>query len=163
MYNHCNRASWHTRCYAGALRVNEGPKWSPAVWTKATGTTAGENFDLKCERREKCVENNNTWKNTKESKLKRWKRKVKSNKESSSKVARREYGKEARDVEPDMCQEELNKNEKYMEKEINIRNDKINSIKKETGDQSQCDIWKKEKKAFNVFTYRIRLQKKPKT
>ena len=148
MYNHCNRGSWHTRCYAGALRVNEGPKWSPAVWTKATGTTAGENFDLEYERREKCVENNNTWKNTKESKLKRWKRKVKSNKESSRVVGRREYGKEARDVEPDMCQEELNKNiEKYMEKEINISNDKINSIEKETRDQSQCDIWKKEKKS----------------
>ena len=98
-------------------------------------------------KREKCVENNDTWKNTKESKLKRWKRKVKSNKQSSSKVARREYGKEARDVEPDMCQEELNKNmEKYMEKEINISNDKINSIEKETRDQSQCDIWKKERK-----------------
>ena len=32
MYNHSSRGSWHTRCFAGALRFNEGPRWSPLVW-----------------------------------------------------------------------------------------------------------------------------------
>ncbi|CAG2211913.1 unnamed protein product [Mytilus edulis] len=32
MFNHCNRGSWHTRCYGAALRLNRGPKWSTSTW-----------------------------------------------------------------------------------------------------------------------------------
>ena len=34
LFNHCSRGSWHSRCYAGGLRFNNGPKWSPIVWGK---------------------------------------------------------------------------------------------------------------------------------
>ena len=53
MYNHCSRGSWHTRCFAGALRFNEGPRWSPQVWEKTTGTVAGEHFQNLYEKRGK--------------------------------------------------------------------------------------------------------------
>ncbi|CAC5383857.1 unnamed protein product [Mytilus coruscus] len=32
VYNHCNRESWHARCYGGALRMNLGPQWSSRAW-----------------------------------------------------------------------------------------------------------------------------------
>ncbi|CAC5400519.1 unnamed protein product [Mytilus coruscus] len=45
MLNHCNRGSWLTRCYATALRFNNGPTWSPNVWKQATQSTSGVYFE----------------------------------------------------------------------------------------------------------------------
>ena len=146
-FNHCSRGSWHTRCFAGGLRFNEGPKWSPKVWEKTTGTAAGEIYNSLYEKREKCVENNTRSKSTKESKLKRWKRKSKLTRESNSKKAKLEYGKGARDVEPDVSAGELNKKmEQYIEKEINVSEKEINDIEEQTKRQSECKLWKAERK-----------------
>ena len=50
MFNHCSRGSWHTHCYAGGLRFNNGPKWSPIVWEKTTGTAAVTTVNIKREK-----------------------------------------------------------------------------------------------------------------
>ncbi|VDI52914.1 Hypothetical predicted protein [Mytilus galloprovincialis] len=60
--NHCNRGSWHTRCYATALRFNKGPTWSPNVWEQATESTPGAYFEKLYEQRKQCINNNNTTK-----------------------------------------------------------------------------------------------------
>ena len=147
VFNHCLRGSWHTRCFAGGLRYNEGPKWSPLVWEKTTGTKAGEHFQNEYEKRETKVLTNNISKRKPENKLKRWKRKMKSANESNNKKARLEYGPNARDIDLDVSTEELNeKINQFLEKKINISSKEINQIEKETKEQSNSKIWKEERK-----------------
>ena len=147
MYNHCQRGSWHTRCFAGALRFNEGANWSPQVWEKSTNTVAGEQFQKLYKQRETCLNQNNIYKNCLINKQKRWKRKYKVGRESNTKKARMEYGKEAVDYEPDVTSEELDRKVKeFMDKQINITNAEIEKTEENTKDQSQSEIWKVERK-----------------
>ena len=99
----------HTYSFAGGLRCNEGPKWSPLVWEKCTGTQPGQHFNEVYEQRKEKLLVDNRNKRKPENKVKRWKRKMKSVSESKNKKARLEYGNQARDVEPDISTEELNK------------------------------------------------------
>ncbi|CAC5415519.1 unnamed protein product [Mytilus coruscus] len=109
MLNHCNRGSWHTRCYATALRFNKGPTWSPNVWEQATKSTPGVYFEKLYEQRKQCINNNNTTKDKCSIKQNRWKRKMSSIKESNTKKAKQHYGKESLQVETDITLEELEK------------------------------------------------------
>ena len=77
IFNHCSRGSWHTCCYAGGLRFNNVPKWSPIVWEKTTGTAAGESYHNEYQKKETNILTNNKSKCKPENKLKRWKRKIK--------------------------------------------------------------------------------------
>ena len=76
-------------------------------------------------------------KSTKESKLKRWKRKSKLITESRSKKARLDYGSETLDVEPDVSAEELNIN--MDDFKININESEMEKLEKNTKDQSNSD------------------------
>ena len=147
VFNHCARGSWHTRCFAGGLRFNEGPKWSPVVWEKATGTDAGNHFKNEYEKRETKLMTNNKWKSKPENKVKRWKRKMKSVNESNSKKAKLEYGPNALDVQPDVSPLKLNERmEQFLEKEINVPSIQISQIEKDTKEQSHSKVWKQERK-----------------
>lgn len=146
-FNHCLRGSWHTRCFAGGLRQNEGPKWSPVVWKKATGTEPGDHFNSEYEKKEKNLMTNNISKRKPENKVKRWKRKMKSANESNSKKARLEYGPNARDVESDVSPDELQKRmNTFLETDINISSEEISRIESKTKEQSQSKLWKQERK-----------------
>ena len=147
VFNHCSRGSWHTRCFAGGLRCNEGPKWSPLVWEKCTETQPGQHFnDVYEQRNEKLIVGNRN-KTKPENKVKRWKRKMKSVSESQTKKARLEYGNQARDVEPDVSTEELNKLiNKFKEEQIDITGKKMLEIEENTKEQSNSKLWKLERK-----------------
>ena len=42
--NRSQSGSWEGRCAGAGLRVNEGPAWGPACWTKVTNSQASECF-----------------------------------------------------------------------------------------------------------------------
>ncbi|CAC5392904.1 unnamed protein product [Mytilus coruscus] len=73
MFNHCNRGSWHTRCYGAVLRFNRGPKWSTSTWQDITNTIPGYHFDKLFTERQLALENNNIIKSKPEIKSSRWK------------------------------------------------------------------------------------------
>ena len=135
--NHCNRGSWHTRCFAAALRFNEGSQWSPKVWEKVTATKAGDSFTKLYKQRDTCLQNNNKSKKKEESKARRWKRKMKSTTQSSSKKARLEYGKDALDGKEEL-EDKMNK---FVNTEINISGDNMKSIEEKTRNQSKSKMW----------------------
>ena len=163
VFNHCARGSWHTRCFAGGLRFNEGPKWSPVVWEKATGTDAGNHFKNEYEKRETKLMTNNKWKSKLENKVKRWKRKMKYVNESNSKKAKLEYGPNALDVQPDVSPLKLNERmEQFLEIEINVPSIQISQIEKDTKEQSHSKVWKQErKKKTYIIQFWICCKKKP--
>ncbi|XP_052063676.1 uncharacterized protein LOC127703187 [Mytilus californianus] len=147
MLNHCNRGSWHTRCYATALRFNKGPTWSPNVWEQATKSTPGVYFEKLYEQRKQCINNNNTTKDKCSIKQNRWKRKMSSIKESNTKKAKQHYGKESLQVEPDITSEEFEKLKvNYLNKNIDIPEADIIKIEKKTTLQLCSEIWKDERK-----------------
>ncbi|CAC5378247.1 unnamed protein product [Mytilus coruscus] len=132
LLNHCNRGSWHTRCYATALRFNKGPTWSPNVWEQATKSTPGVYFEKLYEQRKQCINNNNTTKD-----------KCKSN----TKKAKQHYGKESLQVETDITLEELEKLKvNYLNKNIDIPEADIIKIEEKTTLQLCSEIWKDERK-----------------
>ena len=145
--NHCNRGSWHTRCFAAALRFIEGPQWSTKVWEKVTATKAGDSFTKLYKQRDTCLQNNTKSKEKEESKARRWKRKMKSCSQASSKRARLEYGSEALDVTPDLSTDQLEqKMNTYMKTEIDLNEIAIKGIEEKTRDQSKSKLWTQERK-----------------
>ncbi|KAJ8305334.1 hypothetical protein KUTeg_015879 [Tegillarca granosa] len=152
-YNRCNRGSWQSRCYGGCLRMNLGPKWSPAVWRKCTSSTAGRLFHQLYEQSKK----------TEESKRKRWKRKHEANKESTSKKAKREYGPDVLDSVPDILPTVLDqKKHNFLQKYVNLNPDKLKIIEKGTRqlNQSFC-LAKWKKKKINIIKLWSHYQKRP--
>ena len=147
IFNHCSRGSWHTRCYAGGLRFNNGPKWSPIVWEKTTGTAAGESYHNEYQKRETNILTNNKSKCKPENKLKRWKRKIKAVTDANNKKGKMEYGPNARDVEADLAPEEMNKRiELFIQNTVNIASKEKLKVEQQTKDQSQSKLWKEERK-----------------
>ncbi|KAJ8313214.1 hypothetical protein KUTeg_009233 [Tegillarca granosa] len=146
-YNRCNRGSWQSRCYGGCLRMNLGPKWSPAVWEKCTSSTAGRLFHQLYERHEKKLSSCKESKKTEESKRKRWKRKHEANKESTSKKAKREYGPDVLDSVPDILPTVLDqKKQNFLQKHVNLTPDKLKIIEKGTRQQNQSSVWQNERR-----------------
>ncbi|XP_069134324.1 uncharacterized protein [Argopecten irradians] len=145
--NLCNRGSWHTRCYAGALRYNLGPTWSPQVWEKCTKTRAGDNFTALYEKRHRCLQSSVKSKLKPEARARRWKRKLAMSKTSSSKKARLEYGKEATDVTEDISPSDLKKvGQEFMDSHFNQSTGDIEKIEIESRNQSSSAVWKSERK-----------------
>ena len=62
VFNHLSCGSWHTCCFAGGLRCNEGRKWSPLVWKKCTGTQPGQHSNEVYEQRKETLLFDNKWK-----------------------------------------------------------------------------------------------------
>ncbi|CAG2247842.1 unnamed protein product [Mytilus edulis] len=146
MLNHCNRGAWHTRCYAGALRFNIGPNWSPNVWAQTTETTSGLYFDKLYKQREQCIDNNKS-KDKKKNKERRWKRKMSSLKESNSNKAKQHYGNESIQPESDISENELTKLKyKFLQNNIEITTSEIIQNEKDTKSQVCSEKWKNERK-----------------
>ena len=75
------------------------------------------------------------------------KRKLKSSVESQTKRARRAYGKEAVDVVPDISTKELEeRSAEFLDKHINISEQKCSEVESNTKDQSNSALWKKERR-----------------
>ena len=147
MFNHCSRGSWHTRCYAGGLRFNNGPKWSPIVWEKTTGTAAVESYHSEYQKRETNILTNNKSKCKPENKLKRWKRKIRAVTDINNKKGKMEYGPNARDVEADLEPEEINERmELFIQKSVSIESKEKFKLEQQTKDQSHIKLWKEERK-----------------
>ncbi|VDI80112.1 Hypothetical predicted protein [Mytilus galloprovincialis] len=106
-YNRVNRGSWHARCYGGGLRKNFGPKWSPTVWEKVTGTKAGQWFDIHYNRRSKKLLLNRLYKSRPEYKARAYQRKIKSAAVSAKSKSTLEYGKDALECIPDVSSDTL--------------------------------------------------------
>ncbi|XP_052243152.1 uncharacterized protein LOC127853067 [Dreissena polymorpha] len=147
VYNLCNRGSWHTRCYGGCLRMNVGPQWSPTVWKQVTDSSPGYHFIKLYEERDKQLTISNQSKSKPQAQSNRWKRKVSSANESTSKSAKSSYGNEAIQCEDDVDTSVLNtKCDQFMSHHINISNDKINAITTLTEDQSNSQVWHQERR-----------------
>ena len=147
VYNLCNRGSWHTRCYGGCLRMNVGPQWSPTVWKQVTDSSPGYHFIKLYEERDKQLTLSNQSKSKPQAQSNRWKRKVSTANESTSKSAKSSYGNEAIQCEDDVDTSVLNtKCDQYMSHHINISNDKINAITTLTEDQSNSQVWHQERR-----------------
>ncbi|KAH3830252.1 hypothetical protein DPMN_103493 [Dreissena polymorpha] len=147
VYNLCNRGSWHTRCYGGCLRKNVGPQWSPTVWKQVTDSSPGYHFIKLYEERDKQLTLSNQSKSKPQAQSNRWKRKVSTANESTSKSAKSSYGNEAIQCEDDVDASVLNtKCDQFMSHHINISNDTINAITTLTEDQSNSQVWHQERR-----------------
>ncbi|CAC5366256.1 unnamed protein product [Mytilus coruscus] len=147
MYNHCNRGSWHTRCYGAALRNNLGPLWSLKVWVSSTQSTSGHYFQKLYNTREKNININNTSKSKPEIKQNRWKRKMKASKEATSRKAKKQYGKECIQAENDISPQQLETiKENFYTTEIDITPSEIKKIELETTSQSISTNWSEQRK-----------------
>jgi hypothetical protein len=147
VFNHCNRFSWNTRCYAGALRTNFGPEWVPTTWETKTNSKAGQICESFYERKRKQIQVNNNSKAKPDIKMKRWSKKSALLKQSKSCQARKSYGPEALDITPDLTETELEKSkEVFLTQEINISEQKIDQIEERTREQSKSTAWKLERK-----------------
>jgi hypothetical protein len=127
--------------------MNLGPQWSSDAWKKATATEPGFYFDKLYARRDKLHANTRRHKNKPETQRKRWKRKMASQKISTSKKARRAYGPDAVDVSNDVSNDELAKHtESYLQKNIDLTTSQLNHITKSTIQQSESGFWHTERK-----------------
>ncbi|VDI82683.1 Hypothetical predicted protein [Mytilus galloprovincialis] len=146
-YNLCNRGSWHARCYGAAARQNLGPAWAPQVWSKTTGNEAGFYFKTVYNRRKKHLINTKIYTNKPEQKTRRWKRKMKSWTDSTTKKARYEYGPDSMEVTKDVEKLELDQlKDNYISHHIELTNDQILAIERQTKTQSNSQVWKTERK-----------------
>ncbi|CAG2230579.1 unnamed protein product [Mytilus edulis] len=146
-YNLCNRGSWHARCYGAAARQNLGPAWAPQVWSKTTGNEAGFYFKTVYNRRKKHLINTKNCTNKPEQKTRRWKRKMKSWTDSTTKKARYEYGPDSMEVTKDVEKLELDQlKDNYISQHIELTHDQILAIERQTKTQSNSQVWKTERK-----------------
>jgi len=147
MYNRCNRGSWHSRCYGGALRKNLGAAWSPLVWHRHTGVKPGTAFTTHYRQTARHLLTSQKSKRKPEVRDRAYKRKLADSAQCSSKKARREYGTDALDVVPDVSSQQLqDKCKNYMSVHVNLTEDKIKKIEALTTSQSQCTTWIDERK-----------------
>ncbi|CAG2214773.1 unnamed protein product [Mytilus edulis] len=146
IYNHCNRGSWHNRCYAASLRFNKGIQWSPQTWEETTSSVSGHYYTTLYSKRLQCLKNNTKTKGKKEIKSRRYKRKIKSAKESTAASSKKHYGPEAIQVEADISSEELDKRkQQYLKKHIEISHSEIDDIEINTRLQGSCKRWRDER------------------
>ena len=147
VFNRCNRGSWHSRCYGGALRKNFGPAWSPVIWHKVTGVKPGSTFTSHYRQRALNLLRSQKSKKKPEVKARAYKRKQVSSRQSASKKAKKEYGEEALDVVPDITSEELEKSCKnFLSQNIYISESQIEVIERDTRGQSFSTTWIDERK-----------------
>ena len=145
--NRCNRGSWHTRCYGGALRNNFGPKWGPIVWEKVVDSKAGDCFFNTYSKRASHLERSSKCKSKDETKKRRWKRKHAPTSQSTAKKARLAYGPEATDGIDHLNGDQLNdRKSRFLKDNVIISTEQIANIEKNTRNQSSCDLWKKERR-----------------
>ena len=108
--NRSQSGSWQGRCAGAALRVNEGPEWGPACWTKVTQSQASECFKSVSAAKAKQIYNDCKRKATDDAKHKR---KQKRNDGGNSLQARLDYsrydnnGPNAREVPSDISNSNL--------------------------------------------------------
>ena len=143
--NRCSRGSWNTRCYGGALRKNLGTGWSPVTFQTVTETPAGIYFHQLARRQTQKLVASKKYKAKPESKVKRRKRKIQNVTESNSKKAKIAYGSNL-DDSPDVNSEKLKQLcETFMKEKVTKTDEEIKSIENDSIEQSNSDIWKKER------------------
>ena len=143
--NRCNRGSWNTRCYGGALRKNLGSAWSPLTFQTATQTEAGIYFHQLARRQTQQLVSSKKYKAKPESKDIRRKRKLNDLKETTSKKAKIAYGSNLDDT-PDVSKEKLAELcAAFLNKNIRKNEDEIQAIENASVEQCNSDIWKKER------------------
>lgn len=146
-YNRVNRGSWHARCYGGGLRKNFGPKWSPTVWEKVTGTKAGQWFDIHYNRRSKKLLLNRLYKSRPEYKARAYQRKIKSAAVSAKSKSTLEYGKDALECIPDVSSDTLQADiQEYLGKHINVDEAVLTALETQTKEQSHSGVWHEERR-----------------
>jgi len=147
LYNRCNRGSWHSRCFGGALRKNFGPAWPPIIWHKVTGEKPGTAFTDHYRQRSHHLLNSLRSKQTPDVKTRMYKRKLTFSTQSASKKARIEYGEEALDTIADINAETLKSEcDKYFCVHIGQSGEKLKKIEVLTISQSQSVTWIEERK-----------------
>ncbi|CAG2245733.1 unnamed protein product [Mytilus edulis] len=102
----------HSRCSdfcKANLKDKVQHKWSPQTWEETTSSVSGHYYTTLYSKRLQCLKNNTKTKGKKEIKSRRYKRKMKSAKESTAASSKKHYGPEAIQVEADISSEELDK------------------------------------------------------
>ena len=137
IFNLCNRGSWFTRCYTGALRFNLGPRWSAIAWQKGTASVPGAHFTKLYQDRLQNLANCSKAKAKPSSIAQRYKRNMSIAKTNESKKAKLLYGPNALDITPDLtCAELENQKEAFLQRYINISAEAIDQLQKDTLNQS---------------------------
>ncbi|KAJ8304706.1 hypothetical protein KUTeg_018289 [Tegillarca granosa] len=86
---------------------NLGPKWSTKIWEKVTSSKSGKYFEKLHHVRDRALLTTKFGQQKLEEKARKWKRKIQSVKEATSKRAKREYGPEAVEVILEISDEKL--------------------------------------------------------
>ena len=97
------------RCYGGALRANLGPQWSVKVLEASTATEPGYHYRKRYARHDKLLSNSIRYKSKPSVQQLRWKKKISTQKTSTTRKARRTYGPEAVKVTDDVSTDDLTK------------------------------------------------------
>ncbi|CAC5381699.1 unnamed protein product [Mytilus coruscus] len=127
-------------------KYDGGIQWSPQTWEETTSSVSGHYFTNLYSKRLQCLKNNTKTKGKKEIKTRRYKRKIKSAKESTAASSKKHYGPEAIQVEADISSEELDKRkQQYLKKHIEISHSEIDDIEINTRLQGSCKRWRDER------------------
>ncbi|XP_021338853.1 uncharacterized protein LOC110440231 [Mizuhopecten yessoensis] len=147
IYNRCNRGSWHSRCYGGALRKNFGPAWSPLVWHRSTGVSPGSSFTSLYRRRSLQLLHSIKSKGKLDVQARKRKRKLASCAANNTKKAKRSYGAGAIDVVPDIEPDDLKlKCDRFLKTQVERDNPHCTMIEEVTRAQSHSVTWQEERK-----------------
>lgn len=117
------------------------------MWEKKLSSEPGYFFRKLYKQRSSALEHSKKSKDKPESKVRRWKRKCHGVVESTKKKARMEYGPEALDSVADVTSEELDrKTADFLQKHINLTEEKLVAMERCTRQQSHSAVWIDERK-----------------
>ena len=141
--NRSQSGSWEGRCAGAALRVNEGPAWGPACWTKVTNSEASKCFKSVSATKSKKVTADYKRKAKDDVKLKRKRRKRSDN----SLQSRLDYsrhdnrGPNATEIPMDICASNLHElMVSYYKANVTITEPEAQKIAINTIDQGDSEI-----------------------
>ena len=138
MFNRIQSGSFEHRCTAAGLRVQLGPKWGAASWSKVTGLTAGSvltDVTEAAEWRHSCDTNRKRGTSYKETRAT-----VKYRKNADgSKEASHSYGENAQ--QPDLALDELRCLCKDFKKGLEVTQAEADQVECETHGQADCSRW----------------------
>ena len=138
MFNRIKSGSFEHRCTAVGLRVQFGPKWGAALWSKVTGLTAGPvltDVTEAVERRPSCDTNHKRGTSYKETRATAKYRKN----ADGSKEASHSYGENTQ--QPNLALDELRRLCKDFKKGLEVTQAVADQVECETRGQADCSRW----------------------
>lgn len=143
--NRCMRGSWNARCSGASLRFQNGPMWSPKVWSTIFNQDVSQVFSGEYNRRVRKKETNKKYSDSWKGKARRvlWKE-LRSKASTEGKHA---YGTEATQVIEDLPEDiVVAKCKEFYNDKIKITPQQAQQIEQCTRQQSLCNDWNEQRK-----------------